>query len=270
MKIELENVTVTSWSRQPLLRLSAHDRRKLAKAIRFSREIVADSIDLLSKYETAKIVAAADARMATDYFGTHDIVREALAKYFGLALGAPGAPRVFGPNLPGAMPVMAVSADEAKVASILAKFKLINAGIKGKFDIVVGGIHDADDIKTGLKDALRDPRHAWRHLKFITTGTEGWVNPSGKLQRIHLNTDAVKNYSEGKIARVIVHEASHKFADTDDVSLLGDGSDDGTGYKWDDLKFNQKNYVGLDNNANSYAWGGRLMWKRKRRHPAGI
>lgn len=265
MNLNIENVHVTNWSKEPLLSLNGRCQRKLGTAIRYSRQIVDDSIDLLSKYEHAKIVATADPKMAIDYFGTHDVVREALHKYFGLNVNAPGTPAV-GTN----------AADQLKVPGILAKFKQIRDGISGQFDIVVGGIHDGDDIKDGIKDAFKHLRKggglkgAWKHIKFIREGTEGWVSSGGKLRRIHLNTDVIETYAEGKIARVIVHEASHKFANTDDVSLLDDGTDDGSGYKWDGLKFNAKGYVGLDNNADSFAWGGRLMWKRKRRLHSGI
>ena len=265
MNLNLENARVTNWSKEPLLSLGGSSQRKLAKAIRYSRQIVEDSIELLAAYERARIVAQADARMAIDFFGTHDIVREVLAKYFGLALNAPGTPPA-GTNL----------ADQAKVPGILAKYRQIKTGISGQFDIVVGSIHDGDDVKDGLKDAFKELRHGggfkggWRHIKFIRQGTEGWVNGGGDRQRIHLNTNVIETYSEGKIARVIVHEASHKLANTDDVSLLDDGSDDGSGYKWDGLKFNAKGYVGLENNADSFAWGGRLMWKRKRRLHSGV
>jgi hypothetical protein len=265
MKLTIENVRVTNWSKEPLLTLNGRCQRKLGTAIRYSRQIVEDSIELLSKYEHAKIVAMADPKMAVDYFGTHDDLREALHKYFGLNLNAPGTPAV-GTNL----------TDQMKVPTILAKFKQIRDGISGSFDIVVGSIHDGDDVKSGLKGAFKHLTHgggikgAWKHIKFIREGTEGWVNPGGDKQRIHLNTGVIEDYAEGKIARVIVHEASHKFANTDDVGLLDDGSDDSTGYKWDGLKFNAKGYVGLENNADSFAWGGRLIWKRKRRLHSGI
>ena len=36
------------------------------------------------------------------------------------------------------------------------------------------------------------------------------------------------------------------------------------------LKLNAGGHVGLVNNADSYAWGGRLLWKRKRGHHSGI
>jgi hypothetical protein len=269
MKLTIENVRVTNWSKDPFLTLNGHCQRKLGTAIRYSRQIVEDSIDLLSKYEHAKIVAMADPKMAIEFFGSHDEVREALHKYFSLVLDAPGTKTL------GTSP-----AAQLKVPTILAKFKQIRDGIRGNFDIVVGSIHDGDDVKNGLKDAFHHLKHGggvkgtWKHIKFIRTGTEGWVR--GTEGRIHLNTDVIESYSEGKIARVIVHEASHKFANTDDVGLLDDGSDDSTGYKWDGLaqtgkhSHQAKHYVGLENNADSYAWGGRLMWKRKRHLRSGI
>jgi hypothetical protein len=275
MDFTVENVHVTNWSKDPFLRLGHTSKAKLTLAIRYSRQIVDDSCELLAKYERARIVASVDKRMAVDYFGEHEAVTEALHKYFGLVMPVPGAKKPTGPQLPNVSTDFA--GNQAKLTTILGKFRQIQAGIRGNFDLVVGGIHDGDDVKDGIKDAFRHLKNgggvggAWKHIKFIREGTEGWVgNRNGSQGRIHLNSDVVRTYSEGKIARVIVHEASHKYANTDDVDLLNDGTDDGSGYKWDGLKFNNKGYVGLENNADSYAWGGRLMWKRKRRLASGV
>ncbi len=253
----IEKVHVTNWSGDPFLKLGSTSKAKLAMAIRYSRQIVEDSCQLLAQYEHAQIVASVDKQMSKDYFGKQTVVKEAMEKYFGLDLKQPG--------------------DKAKIATIRTKFGQIRSGIAGQFDLVVGYIHDRDDVKTGIKDAFSTLRHgngvknAWRHIKFIREGTEGWVSSRGThVGRIHLNMDSIENYSEGKIARIIVHEASHKFANTDDVDLLDDGTNDGSGYKWDGLKHNARGYVGLENNADSYAWGGRLMWKRKRNLPSGV
>ncbi len=256
MDMTIERVHVTNWSGDPFLKLGSTSKAKLATAIRYSRQIVDDACQLLAQYEHAQIVASVDKQMAKDYFGSHSVVKEALEKYFGLDLKKP--------------------TDKAKVATIRLKFGQIRTGIAGPFDLVVGYIHDRDDVKTGVKDALSALRHgkgktAWKHIKFIREGTEGWVASRGThVGRIHLNMDSVETYSEGKIARIIVHEASHKFANTDDVDVLDDGTRNGSGYKWDDLKYNAKGYVGLENNADSYAWGGRLMWKRKRNLASGV
>ena len=153
MDVTIEKVRVTNWSKDPFLRLNGSSRAKLATAIRYSRQIVEDSCELLAKYEHALIVAGVDGKMAVDYFGMHEAVREALHKYFGLALPAPGGGAPVGPF----MPKVSVNfmANQAKVATILAKFKQIRVGISGNFDIVVGGIHDGDDVKTGVKDAFK-------------------------------------------------------------------------------------------------------------------
>lgn len=258
MEITIENVTVTNWSGSPLLKLSDAQRSKLRLAIMYSRQITGDALELLRQYERKRIVKdAGEAQMANDYFGSQKAAKEALEKYFGLDLKQ--------------------AADRAKVGGIIQKFKLTDAGLSGAFEIVVGGIHDADDVKVGVKDALSSLKRgrvksAWRHIKFVRTGTEGWVAKGGKhtRERIHLNIDVIDEYSAGKVARVIVHEATHKFADTDDVTMVDASGDDHVGYKHDGLKHNAQGYANLDNNADSYAWGGRLMWKRKRNHRAGV
>jgi len=91
--------------------------------------------------------------------------------------------------------------------------------------------------------------------------TEGWVGyySNNTTGRIHLNSSSLRNEPAGKVARIIVHEATHKFADTDDVA-----------YKWDRLRYNRGGHAGLINNADSYAWAGRLMWKRRRRLASGV
>ncbi len=246
MQIVINQVTVTNWSKDPLYKLDEAGKTKLGKAITYSRQIVGDSLTLLKTYSRRLIVASVDTKMATDYFDASDktMVDEAMSKYFGLNMTA--------------------STVGTDLDPIITKFQLIKTGIDGPFDLVVGGIHDADDVKQGIRGAFGSIRggsvkDAISHLKFIRTGTEGWVHGGHAQKRIHLNKEAVKTYSAGKIARIIVHEASHKFASTIDVA-----------YKWDELKNNAGAHVGLNNNADSYAWAGRLMWKRKRNLPTGV
>ena len=195
--------------------------------------------------------------MANDFFQVHAGVPEALEKYFGLDLTD--------------------AVDRAKVPGIRGKYKQIQAGIAGAFDIVVGHVHDGDDIKDGLRAAFKSLKgghleDAWHDIKDIRTDTGGWVANRGGVQgRIHLNVDRIENFSEGKIARIIVHEASHKFAQTKDVRLLNDGTySSSPAYKWNKLKYNKKDFADLDNNADSYAWAARLMWKRKRGLQSGV
>jgi predicted secreted protein len=259
MKYLISGVTVTNWSKEPFLDLSTTERELLRLAIRYSREIVEDSCEALTELSRQRIVKGIDRQMARDFYGSQSAAKEGLAKYFGLD--------VDGPN----------GMDTLNI--IINKFRQIKAGIEGPFDIVVGGIHDMDDIKQGVSDATRSFFHgrikeAFRDLNFIKKGTEGWVNssPTHALNRIHLNKDTIKNYSAGKVARVIVHEASHKFANTDDVQLQTVNGDY-SGYKWEGsqgLKYNRLGYQNLENNADSYAWGGRLIWKRKRNKSGGV
>jgi len=256
MKFTLHQVTVTNWSKDPFLNLGDGSRQKLGQAILFSRQIVSDSCRLMRTYQRRLITAPIDKQMAKDFFSEgKDAVRLALGKYFGMSKTDP--------------------THFTDVSTVLTKFNQINAGISGPFELVVGYLHDMDDVKTGLRDAFDSLRGgslkgAVRDIKFIKTGTEGWVNPGGDRQRIHLNKDSIKTLSPGKIARIIVHEASHKFANTDDVRVVDIHGEEHSGYKWDDLKWNQAGYTNLVNNADSYAWGGRLMWKRYRNLQSGI
>lgn len=258
MQFTLHNVNVTNWSKDPFLNLGAHSRHKLGQAIIYSRQIVEDACSMLNTYQSRLITKPIDKQMAKDYFSDgKDEVREALAKYFGL------------------------DKNDANhfndVVTVLGKFRQIRTGISGRFDLVVGHIHDMDDVKSGIRDAFNSLRHghgkeAMRDIAFIRKGTEGWVAQGGKhtLSRIHLNKDSIKTQPAGKIARIIVHEASHKFANTADVTVIDGGGDEHVGYKWDGLKYNASGFNNLTNNADSYAWGGRLMWKRKRNLPSGI
>jgi hypothetical protein len=257
MDIVLNNVRVTNWSKDPLLKLQGPQQQRLSLAIDYSRQIVSDACDMLQEYQRKQVIKSVDRQMAKDYFGSQAAAKEALAKYFGLNLSTP--------------------ADQLKVATIVQKFQLVKQGISGRFDIVVGNIHDMDDIKSGLRGALSEirdggtPKDAWRHITFIRVKTEGWVDPTAShaQNRIHLNISAIDNLSAGKIARVIVHEASHKFANTDDVTVTDASGDDHIGYKWDGLKNNATGFTNLENNADSFAWAGRLMWKRKRHLASG-
>ena len=243
MNIVLQGVTVTNWSKDPLLKLNTVQRRKLDHVISVSRQMTADSLKLLGNYRTKLIVESVDARMAKDFFSSGAIVKAALEKYFGLAKASPTF--------------------ETDLATVVAKLSTTDAGQKAPFGIVVENIHDTDDIRDGVWDAFQELRQdefrsAMAALKFIRTGTEGWVHGGNAQKRIHLNIDSLDSESDGKVARIIVHEATHKFAGTVDVA-----------YKWDNLKHNAGGHANLTNNADSYAWACRLIWKRKRVLPAG-
>lgn len=248
MKFVLHGVTVENWSRDPFLNLGQASRDKLGTAILYSRQIVDDALHVLRKYVQRTIVASVDVQMARDYFdeGERAAADEALDKYFGLSAASP------------------TYLNDVQV--VINKFQQIKAGLDQPFDLIVGYIHDLADVAEGVRDATvhavqGQGRAAVRDLKYIRTGTEGWVgNGFGHSQRrIHLNKDSIKTEPAGKIARIIVHEASHKFAGTVDVA-----------YKWQNLRHNGGGHAGLTNNADSFAWGGRLMWKRKRRLQGGV
>jgi hypothetical protein len=152
--------------------------------------------------------------------------------------------------------------------------------LNGPFEIVVGHVHDLDDVKEGLSDAMDSLKKgsvtgAIRDIQHIRKGTGGWIRGAGTSNtgRIHLNVERLDSLKAGKVARIIVHEASHKFANTDDVTTTDVNGVEWVGYKWDGLRQDKANaapHQNLENNADSYAWGGRLMWKRKRHHPNGI
>ena len=82
MNLNIENVHVTNWSKDPLLSLGGTSKAKLATAIRYSRQMVNDACELLATYERQQVVASVDAQMAQDFFQVHAAVPEALAKYF--------------------------------------------------------------------------------------------------------------------------------------------------------------------------------------------
>ena len=248
MEFVIQQVTVTNWSKDPFFKMNDAEKAMLGKAITYSRQIVTDSVAVLLNYQRQKIVAGVDTDMAADYFSATDsaAVVEALPKYFGLSLTSPTI--------------------DADLQTVISKFQQIKAGLIGPFEIVVGAVHDFDDVKEGVGDAFQsfragDFRGAVKNLKTIRTGTGGWISNKGNgvRGRIHLNKDRLKTFSAGKIARIIVHEASHKYAGTVDVA-----------YKWNNLKNNAGGHLGLINNADSYAWAGRLMWKRKRNLAAGV
>lgn len=243
MRIDIQGVTVTNWSKDPGLTLNANQRRKLQGAITASRRMTADALALLQDYRRKQQVKAVDAQMAKDLFSSGEIVKEALAKYFGMTKGS--------------------ATFLTDLDTVIAKLSTTEAGLRAPFEVVVGNIHDMDDIRDGIGDAFQEVRQgqfraAIASLKFIRTGTEGWVHPGHAQKRIHLNVNSIDSEPDGKIARIIVHEATHKFAGTIDVA-----------YKWDNLKNNAGGHANLTNNADSYAWACRLIWKRKRNLPAG-
>jgi hypothetical protein len=66
------------------------------------------------------------------------------------------------------------------LTTIIAKLETTEAGLRAPFDIVVGNIHDWDDIGDGVREAFAEVsagrfRAALAELKFIRTGTEGRV-----------------------------------------------------------------------------------------------
>ena len=195
------------------------------------------SLRLLRDYRRKLIVKAVDAQMAKDLFSSGAVVKEALERYFGIIKASPTF--------------------EADLTTIIAILEATEAGLRAPFDIVVGNIHDWDDIRDGVRDAFVEVtagrfRAAVGELKFIRTGTEGWVGPPANAQRrIHLNVSSINNKPEDLITRIIVHEATHKFAGTVDVA-----------YKWENLKHNAGGHANLTNNADSYAWACRRIWKR--------
>jgi hypothetical protein len=246
MNFVMDNVTVTNWSKEPLLTMSDIEKAKLKTAINYARQIVSDALTLLRDYSRMLITKSVDAQMAADYFSAtnNQTVEEALPKYMGMD------------------PTDATF--EADLNTVIAKYQQIKTGLDGAFTLVVGHVHDGDDISEGLQDAWQSLkqgnfRDAINDIKDIRTSTRGWVGPPSHAQRrIHLNISVIQNDTEGYIARTIVHEASHKFAGTADVA-----------YKFHGLKNNTGNHAGLTNNADSYAWAGRLMWKRKRNLAGG-
>ena len=72
-------------------------------------------------------------------------------------------------------------------------------------------------------------------MKFIRTGTEAWVHGGHALKRIHLNVNSLDSEPEGKVARIVVHEATQKIAGAVDVA-----------YKWDNLKHNAGAHANFD------------------------
>ena len=234
MNFVLENnVTVTNWSKEPLLKLGSLQKRKLRQAVINARQMAQDACILIRTYQYKQIVKSVDRQMAKDYAPKQRVVKNALTEYFDLDMKDPG--------------------DKLRVAAINDKYVLIRDGLTGPFDIVVGHVHDWDDIKDGVGDAFRSLAQgklgeAVSDISAIRTGTRGWIDPSAShaLHRIHLNVNVIDNDPPGSIARTIVHEASHKWAHTKDVAYLKTG-----------IKDHSKAY---DNNADSFAYSARMMW----------
>ena len=243
MNIVIQGCTVTNWSKEPLLTLSHNQQAKLGQAIQCSRQMTSDALHRMKNYRHRLLVKSIDPQMAKDFFQSGTDVKEALEKYFGITTASPG----FGTDFD----------------TIIGKIELTDAGLQQPFDIVVGHIHDWDDVKEGVSDFFSEfkkfrLRSAFSALGSIRTGTRGWVSPGHALKRIHLNVDIINSDPRGKIARTIVHEGTHKWANTDDVA-----------YKWENLPHNAGGYANLTNNADSYAWTCRRIWKRVRHMPAG-
>jgi hypothetical protein len=236
MKIILAGaITVKNWSKDPLLTLNGTQQAKLAASVRTAREMAAGSLSKLREYRQKRVVKSVDAQMAKDLFPSGAVVKDALERYFGITTASPGF--------------------DTDLGTIITKLAATETGLKGQLELVVGNIHDADDIREGISDAFDSLKQgkfkaAIDDLKFIRTGTRGWVS-SNALQRIHLNIDIINSDPEDRIARTIVHEATHKFAGTDDIA-----------YKADNLKHNAGGHANLTNNADSYAWCCRRIWKK--------
>jgi Lysine-specific metallo-endopeptidase len=244
MRIVLQGVTVTNWSKEPFLTLNRNEQAKLGSAIQAARQMAADALARLKDYRRKCFVAARDAQMAKDCFRPSADAEAALEKYFDLTTASVNFDTDF--------------------ETIINKLEVTEAGLRDPFDIVVGHIFDTDDFEEGIEDAIKCIRRgkfkdAVDSLKGISKDTRGWVSSDPtRLRRLHLNMNMINSDPRGKIARTIVHEATHKFANTDDVA-----------YKWQDLKYNAGAYTNLTNNADSYAWACRLIWKKVRNLPAG-
>lgn len=243
MNIVIQGVTVTNWSKDPFLTLSHNQQAKLGQAIQYARQITSDALQRLYDYRRRRLVKTIDPQMAKDFFRSGADVKDALEKYFGITTASPNF--------------------DANLDVIISKIELTDAGLQAPFDIVVGHIHDWDDVKEGVSDFFGELKKgniksSFRSISFIRKGTRGWVAPGHALKRIHLNVNVINTDPHGYIARTIVHEGTHKFAGTDDVA-----------YKFQQLKHNVGGYADLTNNADSYAWACRRIWKSVRHLPAG-
>jgi len=141
MQITINQVTVTNWSQNPLMGLSDDKKTKLSLAIDYSRQIVDDSLQLLRGYLRHQVCRSVDSKMAADLFsqGDNAVVDEALPKYFGLDMKSPTL--------------------NTELQTIIAKFEQTRRGICGPFELVVGDIHDADDIVTGVSQSANLLKH---------------------------------------------------------------------------------------------------------------
>lgn len=237
MRIDLGNgVTVVNWSKEPLLTLSSNQQTKLAASVKTARVMTSGSLDKLKDYRRKRQVKSVDRQMAKDFFASGAAVKDGLNRYFGITTASPSF--------------------DTDLDTIITKLETTDTGLQGQLEIVVGSIFDADDFKEGLSDAWGELKQgnikaAFGDLSFIRRGTRGWVSSGGAQQRIHLNINMINSDPQDKIARTIVHEATHKFAGTADVA-----------YKADNLKYNAGGHAGLTNNADSYAWCCRRIWKQ--------
>ena len=89
MNIVLQGVTVTNWSKDPLLKLDATQRRKLEDSITASRRMTSDSLTLLRDYRRQPHgeVVIAD-RWPKPHPAGEPVRLDACAKYFGVVKGS--------------------------------------------------------------------------------------------------------------------------------------------------------------------------------------
>lgn len=158
-------------------------------------------------------------------------------------------------------------------------YSRIKAGIGNKYNIViyagsetVHGYVEAPvySLKTALDDYMAQRADGYGHVQW----------PKINTQDIHLNLNWLKKpvATADQIARLIVHEASHKWAYTDDKlykskSFMKDpliGEEDRQ-LMAADTRFSgivpmsdlSLSTLALMKNADSYAWAARRIWKKE-------
>ncbi|HJQ60626.1 MAG TPA: hypothetical protein VJ890_27220 [Vineibacter sp.] len=222
--MRIGHVTVMPQKRTTAIRRSIEESElaplsgKIADAIRIAGAMAKEAVAALLAYKTVGVNSIGDFNgIAQRDPGLHKTATT-LLKYFDLdprsAFDAPGTSNV---------EPMRRHQYWSDVDSICRNYSKINSGLAENYEIVVFLMLEGNPSGAGLRIDSRSG--------FVSPQWRGGVQPAGldashipwekveDMGRIHININYLVRDTVGSddLARVIVHEASHKFARTNDV-----------------------------------------------------